>query len=143
MSFSSKKTSKVKVIINVYPSGERFSYYFDDNKSFGDLKNELIEFQKIEEGEYFTEMNNHVKNDDLILKDNDVKKDSYVNIIRNDCVKINLKVKDWNDRIQILQKYVSLSDFKVIKANENKEINVCCIADDNNKGNNNLLLYYM
>lgn len=100
-----------------------FSWFFDENRRFKDLKNELNEQYIIKkEGCYF-EVNGKVINDDMI-KDCGVEDYSLVNIISNDCAKIKLEAKDSEGDIKIMQWYMSISHFTTIKQDENKEVKV-------------------
>lgn len=132
MPLPSINTSIIKIIICIFPGNEKLFYTFDINKSFGDLTNELQEKQIIYKGKYYIEMNDQIMSDDMVLKDSEVKNDSCINFVRNNYIKIKVKVKDQEDEYRIIQKYVLISDFKVVKANENRMILVC---------NNNFTLY--
>lgn len=114
-----------KVNILLIPSNEFFYYDFDNNKSFGELKNELEEKYILRKGKYYFEMEDHILNDDIILKDVGIRDYCEINAIRNDYIKIKVKVKDIFGRKQTIKMYVLISEFKVIKANEIKEIKVC------------------
>lgn len=88
-------------------------------------KNKLIKNKKIKEGMYYIERNNRIMNDDMIIKEIVDEDNSDINIIRNDCVKISFERKDDEDEIEKIQTFILLSDFKIIKADQNKEIKVC------------------
>lgn len=113
----------IELKIHVFPGNEIFSCNFEDNKSFKDLKNGLIKRQIINKDNYYIEMNNNYMNDDILLKDNGMTNSRDINVVRNDYIKFKVEIKDfWFDRIQTIQRYILISDFKVIKANGNKEI---------------------
>lgn len=115
----------IGINIHIFPDDETFSFKFDENKTFGDLKNDLVKKEKIKKGEYYIQMNDHVLNDEMVLKYHGVMNNCNLNIVKNEYVKINLMIKDfWND-IQTVENYMLVSDFKVIKPDKNKEINVC------------------
>lgn len=101
-----------------------FSWFFDENKSFKDLKNELSAHYVIKKEEYCFELNGKVINDDMTIKDCGVEDSSLVNIISNDCAKIKLELKDGKGDIKIIQWYMPISCFTTIKQDENKEVNV-------------------
>lgn len=130
----SRDASMIFIIIHVFPDDKEFDCYFDNSKNFGDLKNDLIERQIIMEGTYYFEMNDHIINDDMVLKDNGIINNSHLNIIRNDCIKIGVEMKDNNGKLETIQLYILISDFKVIKIDKNKVIKVC---------NNILILYFI
>lgn len=134
MSLSPQNISMIKIIIHVFPGNEKLTHVFDGNKSFADLKDDLLERQIIKKGTYYAEMNDNILNDDMILKGNGVKNDSEINIVRNDCIKIKVETRDKEGEIQIISKYFLISDFKVIKTDKNNEVKVCI---------NHLLLYFV
>lgn len=134
MSITHQSESIAKIKIRVFPESLKFYYDFDNNKSFGDLKNELIEKRIIKEGTYYIEMNDDIVNDDLIVKDYVLDNNYYLNIINIDYNIIKIKINRMFDSFSTLRFYVHSSDFKVIKANENREIKVC---------DNNLILYFI
>lgn len=74
-------------------------------------------------------------NDDMILKDNGVINNSEINVIRNACIEVKLEVKKWMHQTEIIQRIIFATDFKIIKSNENKEVDVC----NNNYSINNFL----
>lgn len=115
----------VLINIHVFPDDETFYYSFDEKKSFKDLKNDLKERQKVEEVEYYIEMNDNIMDDNMILKDNGVKDYSDIFVMRNDYIRINMEIKDIDGKISTVLHYISMSDFNIIKANENKEVKVC------------------
>lgn len=125
MPLDSEASTLVQFIIRLIPTSQCLLWTFDENKSFGDLKKDLEKKHKVKKGEYYIEMNDHVMKDDMIMKDNGVRNDSNVNVIRNDCIKIKLIVKNWRNESEIIEKRMVVSDFKIIKSNENKEVNVC------------------
>lgn len=115
----------IEIIINVFPGNERFVCYFDENKSFKDLKNDLMERHMIKKDKYHIEINDNIMNDDLIIKDSGVINNSYIYIIRNDSIKVNMEIMYLYDETEIIKLYMLKSDFKIIKANEYKEVTVC------------------
>lgn len=115
----------VKIYIHFFPGDETFSYNFDYNKSFGELKNELNEQFILKKGTYYFEMNDHIMDDDLIFEDDETDNEYHINAIRNDCIKIKVEFKGENGEIKIVKCFMPISDLKIIKANENKEVNVC------------------
>lgn len=121
----SKNSSVVNFTIHRFPNDEIFSYYFDNRKSFGHLKIDLEINHKMNEGTYYLEMNDNILKDDMTLKDNGVTNDVTINAVDNDYIKIKLKVKDSKNNVEILQKYVLKSDFKIIGSDDNKIIKVC------------------
>lgn len=125
MSLLSQNVSKIKVYIRVIPINEMFACCFDDMKSFGELKEDLVKRKFIKKRNYYFEMDDHIMDDELILKNNGIINGSYINVIRNDCIKIELEVNDRFDKVEILKCYILVSDFKVIKTNENKKVKVC------------------
>lgn len=128
MSLDNQSSTMIQFIIRLIPTGQSLLWTFDENKSFGDLKKELEKKDKVKKGEYYIEMNDDIMKDDMIMKDNGVRNDSDVNVIRNDCIKIKITLKDWRNESEIVERRVLSSDFKIMKSNENKEVNVC----DNN-----------
>lgn len=114
----------VKNTVHVFPTKEILTLDFDENGSVRELKVELEEEYKMKKGTYYIEMNDLVMSDDMILKRNGVIRDSNLNVIRNDYVKIKVEAKKWGEESKIIQKYVLISDFKVIKADENRLIKV-------------------
>lgn len=123
-----------RIEIHVIPGDEVISCHFDVSKSFGDLKDELNKKYILSKATYFFKMNNLIMDDNMILKDNGVADYSFLYAVRNDCINVILKLKDSIGCIRTVQKYMLLSDFKVIKADENKEVKVC---------NNNLILCFI
>lgn len=115
----------IYLFIHSIPTCEDISYVFDEGKSFGDLKNDLEEKLKIEKDKYYFEMNDHVMNDDMILKDNGVINNSFINAVDNNYIKIKLNIKYGEDSYREIQNYILISDFKVLETDENKEIKVC------------------
>lgn len=127
MSCSSQSSSMVIIKINVFPSHESFSCSFNNKKTFGDLKNFLEMTHGMMKKTYYLSVNNHIVNDDMVLKDSGIKNGSVVNAIRNDYIKISVKVKDDKDNVQVIQKCILISYLKVITADENKITKVCNI----------------
>lgn len=115
----------INIKICVFPGDNCYSLNFDENKTFEDLKNDLQEKQIIKKGVCYIEMNDNIMDDDMILKNNGVKKNSYINVVRNESIKIKLKIKDLVNKVQVIKKYMLISDLKVIKVNENNEVKVC------------------
>lgn len=115
----------IDLFIHVFPDDEYFSYSFDENESFGDLKHELIQKNLIKEDIYYIEVNDNIMNDEMILKDIGVTNDSNINIVNNNYIKIKVEVKDWGGEIQTNYSYMLISDFKIIKSDENKEVKAC------------------
>lgn len=114
----------IEFTICFIPKNVSLTYYFDGNKNFGDLKNYLEEKYEIQKGSYYLEMNDHVLDDNVTLKGKGVKNDTCIYVISNNCMKIKVKVKDWRSEVKTIQLGVLISDFKIIKADENKEIKV-------------------
>lgn len=125
MSFSSQNASEIELKIHIFPGDEKFNYSFDKSKSFGDLRKELEENNKIKKDNYYIQMDGHIMNDDMTIKDNEVINNSDINIVNNRYVKIDIKLNNPEDEPDKLQLYMLMSDFKVIKADENKIIKVC------------------
>lgn len=125
MSHSPKNALMVEIIIYVFPGGEKFNIKFDSNKSFEDLRNYLFKRQIIMNKEYYFEKNGLIMNDNMILKDKGVKNHSYICAVDNNYIKICVEVNDIYNGLRTMKTYVHISDFKVIKANENKEVTVC------------------
>lgn len=69
-------------------------------------------------------MNDCVMNDDMIIKNNGVKRGSCINIIKTNYIKIKIEIEDEKGKTKINQYYKLSSDFKVIEANENKIVKV-------------------
>lgn len=124
-----QSTRMIGLNIHVFPGDEKLTCYFDENKSFADLKNELIERQIIKKGKYYIEMNDSIMNDHIILRNKGVVNNSNINVVRNDYVKIKLEVIDESGIANIKQCYMPISDFEVIKADENNEVKVCYNAN--------------
>lgn len=115
----------IDIYIHIFPDNEIFCYSFDEYKSFKVLKNKLREEQKIKKGEYYMEMNEHIVNDDITLKENGIVNHSVINIIRNDFIIIKVERKNYKGENQVMHMYMPVLDFKVIKADENKIVKVC------------------
>lgn len=124
MSVSFENTSKIQLKIHQIPDND-FSYFFDRNKSFRELKIELEKNNLIKKGEFHFEIDFHVINDDMLLKDCKSIYYSCINVVRNDYLRINIKVEYNLVKFQTVQFYILMSDFKIIEAKENKEVNVC------------------
>lgn len=124
-SLSSPKSSFVKINIHICPGNERLTYYFNNNKSFLDLKKELIEQHVLTKETYYFEMNGEILNEDVILKKNVINDDSLINVIRNDYAEVIIEIKESKNMFPIIQDYLLISDFKIIKPNKNKKIEVC------------------
>lgn len=114
----------VRITVHVFPTKEILTLDFDKSGSIRELKIELEEEYKIRKGMYYIEMNDLIMNDDMILKRVGVINDCNLNVIRNDYIKVKIEAKKWGEESKILQKYVLVSDFKVIEADENKLIKV-------------------
>lgn len=122
----SSQNALMKVIkIHVFPGKEKFSCCFDVNKTFGDLKNDLIERQILKKEVYYIELNEQVMNDDMIFKDKDVEFFRNLNILRNDYIRIKLDINILLSKIDTISYYMPMSDFKVIKADKDKVVKVC------------------
>lgn len=67
-------------------------------------------------------MNDDIMNNDMILKDYEVDSNSCIYIINGDCILVEIKVKSVAGKIEILKYCQFISDFKVSKAKQNKEI---------------------
>lgn len=120
MSLINQNISVVQFTVQCFPGEEKLTCNFDINKSFRDLKNELQEKYKMKQGTYYLEMNGHVIDDDVTLKDQKVENNSCINAVRNGYVIIRLEFKDDRNEIQMIQKCILKSDLKVIKPNQNK-----------------------
>lgn len=114
----------VQFTIHLIPSFKVFSYKFDNNKTFGDLKNDLKENLKIKKGTYHFEVNEEIMDDEIILADRGIINNSEINIVDNDCIKIRVQINGSRNQPQTIQKYMSGSNLKVIVPDENKEIKV-------------------
>lgn len=125
MSLNNKNTSVIRFIIRSFPTFESLYWIFDSNKSFAELKNDLEKKLKIKKDTYYFEISNNIIKENMILKDAGISNDSYVNIINNDCIKVKIEVKNSEEIIQIIEKNAFRSDFKVIKADENRIVKVC------------------
>lgn len=115
----------ININIHVFPDDETFSYSFDENKRFKDLKNELIENNKIYGGEYYIEKYNHIIDEEMILKDNGMTDNSNLDIINSECIKIEPHVVSNGNRFELIQNYMLISDLKAVNENEKKPVNVC------------------
>lgn len=124
-SLSSPDASFVKIDIHIYPGDERLTYYFDNNKSFLELKKKLIEQHVLTKETYYFEMNGKILNEDVIIKESGINENSCTNIIRNDYANVVIEIKESKDMLPIIQSYMPISDFKIIKPNRNKRIEVC------------------
>lgn len=114
----------IRLHIHLFPGFEVFSDYFDENKTFGDLKNELIEREIIKKGKYYIEKNDRFFDDDMILKDCGIKKYDRIFVFREGCFKIKVEVKKDERSKDKITTYTLKSEFKVIKLDENNEIKV-------------------
>lgn len=126
LSFQNKYMMKIR--IHVFPEHEEFCYEIDENKKFIDLKKELLDSHLIKKGSFYFEFHGDVLDDDMILKDSKIPYLSVVNLIGNDCIKIKVEKKGLIRGVYTIQKYATVSDFKIIKADENKEVRVCILS---------------
>lgn len=69
MSDSNPPTSLVEFTILFYPDNENITFSFDNNKSFGDLKEAFVDEQNTEKGICYFKVNDEVMDFDWILKD--------------------------------------------------------------------------
>lgn len=129
-----RHSSFIHTYIHIFPDYKMFIEYFDKRDSFGDLKNEIMGDNNEKKKKYYLEMNVNIMDDGMILKDNGVEEQSIINVVRNDCIKINVEVRDDKDNIQTVHTYVFMSDLKIINVDKNKVIKVCL---------NNFILYFM
>lgn len=111
--------------IHVFPDEEIFIHVFDINKSFGDLKNELLEGKIINVNNYYFEVDDRIMLDSMILKDSGIRNYYRINVIRNDYLKIKVEIKKMKDETKIAKTYFPVNQLKVIKVNNNKVITVC------------------
>lgn len=114
----------VIININIFPYDKSFTYDFCENKSFEDLKKDLIKRQIIEKEAYYIEINDDIINDDMIIKEKGIRDYMEINIVKNDYLKIILELKQSKEEIQTMHSFVLASDFKVIRADENKIVKV-------------------
>lgn len=125
MSYSFQNTSMIKINIHFYPGDERLIYNFDNNNTFEDLKNKLNEQCILTKGTYYFEVDDEIMDDHMILKDKGVINNSCICAVDNNCIKIKLELDDYWGNLETIQCYVLMSDFKMIAADENKEVVVC------------------
>lgn len=125
MSDISKNISMIEIDIHVYPDNERFSFTIDETKSVKDLKNELVESRIIKGGEYYVKYDDNIINDDISLKDYGIKDRSSINIIENDYITIKMEIRKWYPIYKSVYTYLPMSNFRVIKADGNKMVEVC------------------
>lgn len=125
MSLCIENPSIVKLKICCLPDFEEFSCTYDSNKSFEELRKDLIKYQIIKNDNFYFKVNDHVVNDDVILKDNKEISESDINIIDMNYIKIKVKLTEEKNKMRTISKYVLKSKFKVIKPDENKEVKVC------------------
>lgn len=135
ISYSYKAAIMIRINTHLIPKNETIEWYFDTKKSFGDLKNDLEEEGIIRKDKYYFDYIFHIMNDNMKLKDNGVEFNSKINAIDNVHIKINLSGKNEKSEIQRIQNYTRGLCINVIKADENKEINVYI-------NDNNFFLYY-
>lgn len=114
----------IMIKFHVYPDYKEFRCSFDVNKTFRDLKDYLNEKYKMEKGSYYFEVDNHVMDDNIILKNNGVGNYSCINVIRNDCINIIIEENVDENNTRTVQKYLFRSDFKVITPDKKKEVKV-------------------
>lgn len=114
----------INIKIHFIPNNINLPCSIDENKSFGDLKNELIKRYKEKMRMFYFVMNNNVMNEDMILEDNGVVDGALINYVRNDYIIIDIRIKDSQGNTKPLLQYMLPSCFKVVKADKNKKINV-------------------
>lgn len=84
----------IQFFIRLIPNNVSLYWTFEDNKNFGDLKNNLQEKHKIIKESYHFEMDDTIMDDDLVLKDLGVSNDSCLYLVRNDYIKIKIEKKN-------------------------------------------------
>lgn len=124
MSVTNQVKSVVNVTIQFIPNNLNLPCTINENKSFCDLSVELYKKYHINKEKWNFIMNDQIMNDDIILKDNGVKNNTCIKALRNDYAKFNVEVEDSEGKIQRIERDIFLLDYKIIKANENKEIKV-------------------
>lgn len=134
MSVVTQNITIIQFFIHFIPNNEVLYWTFENNKNFGDLKNELQEKHKIIKEFYHFEMGDTIIDDDLIFRDLGVKNNSCLYLVRNDYIKIKIEKTEFRNKIVTFKKYVPFSNFKIIKSDENKIIKVC---------NNKILLFFL
>lgn len=124
MTVNNESSTMIQFVVHLIPANESLLWTFDGNKKLLDLKNDLEEKHKMKKDKYYIEMNDRILNDDIILRDSGVTNDNDINIVRNDYIKYKLRIENEKGEIQIIRGYLHVSDFKIMKANENKELTV-------------------
>lgn len=117
----------INIKIQIIPGTVIYSCNFDNNKSFGELKEKLKEGHELDKENYNFIVNGHIINDNVILKDMRITKDCNLSALRSDYINIIINnIKEENSKVlkQIINFHSPSSVFKVLKPNENKEVNV-------------------
>lgn len=107
------------------PSGDVIHYEFDENKTFGELKRDLEERLNLEEGSFHIDFEFETMEDGMFIIDSHIEDGDCMDIVDEDMLKTRIEIKDELDQTQIVQRYVPISTFLVIQADEEKRIKVC------------------
>lgn len=100
----------IQFLIKMFPGNCSFSYSFDPNRSFGDLKNNLQENGVLSKDTYYFEMNGEAFSDNMILREKNVSNGSCLDAIRKDIINITVRVEGNDD------KTMTVSDLATIEA---------------------------
>lgn len=119
------KPSTVKVEIHVFPEDEIIKCNFSNDRTFWDLKEELEKTHNMKNGTYYFEVNDCIIYDYMPINEYGYTYDININAIRSDCVKIKVVVREENNKFKMLEKYMYISDFKVIRGDEFNIVKVC------------------
>lgn len=125
MTQNNSKPLTVQFIIHCVWNNETLLWTFDNNKTFEELKEDLQKDYKLKKETYYFKINNQIINDNEILKEKGVENGSCVDIVSNNCIKIDIDTESWKDNNEKMQRYFLLSEFNGIKADENGEVKVC------------------
>lgn len=114
--------SIIKFNINYLPHFKSYSWIFDINKTFVDLKKDLEKNNKLKKGMYYFGVEEDIMKDNITLKDYGIIDHVVINVVDNNSTKVKLEITDNNNEIVTFHNYVFVSDFKVIKAVKMKKL---------------------
>lgn len=115
----------IEFIIHIIQSEEKYKWNFDENKSIKELKIDLEDKKKIKKGSYYIDFNFYTMNDNMILKDYGVVKDSCLSIVDNNYFKIEIQIIDYLDVFHTVRKYDNKLKYSIITPDERNIVKVC------------------
>lgn len=125
MSQFHKNPSAIKISVICFPANERFNFYFDDNQSFFSLRNYMYLKKMIRGVASFFVVGDETVIEDGVLKYKGVENGSVIKLMKTENLSDYRKIDELKDELERKKRSKMLVDFKVIKADENAEVNVC------------------